>query len=74
MWRLERPNQICNYCKKLGHIKADWCTHKSKNEKAQRVDRKRNRQEEVNNVGSSVEVLTDNPNILFIENTFPSRS
>ena len=39
---------------------------------AQRVDHKGNRQEEVNFVGSSVEVMIDDPNILSIENSVES--
>ena len=68
MWRLERPNQICNYCKKLGHIKADCRDLKAKNGQAQWVDHKGDRLEEVNYIGTSTKVLTDNPNILSIEN------
>ena len=63
-----RENQICNYCKKLGHIKANCRTVKARNEKAQRADHKGGKQEEVNYIDASAEVLTNDPNIVSIEN------
>ena len=48
--------------------KAEWRTLKGKNGKAQRTDQKSGRHEEVNYVGSSIEVLFSDPNILSIEN------
>ena len=65
-------NRICNYYKKPGHIKADCRTLKAINDKTQRAYQKSGRHEEVNYVGSSIEVLTDNPNILSIENSVES--
>ena len=62
-----KDNHTCNYYKKPGHINAEYCALKVKNDKAQRADRKGDQQEEVNFVGSSIEVLIDDPNILFIE-------
>ena len=63
-----RDNQICNYCKKPGHIKADCRALKAKTDKAQRADQKSGRHEEVNYVSSSAEILSSDPNILSIEN------
>ena len=40
--------RICNYCKKLGHIKANCRLLWSKTDKAQRADQRSNRHEEVN--------------------------
>ena len=65
-----RDNRICNYCKKPGHIKADFRALKAKTDKAQRADKKSGRDEEVNYVDSSVEVVSSDPNILSIENPF----
>ena len=62
-----RDNRICNYCKKPGHIKADYRSLKVKIDKALRADQKSNQHEEVNYVGSSAKILTTNPNILSIE-------
>ena len=67
-----RDNRICNYCKKSGHIKADCQVVKEKTDKAQRADQKSSRHEEVNYVGSSVEILMTDPNILFIKNLVES--
>ena len=61
-----RDNQTCNYCKKPRHIKADFHALKEKNDKAQQVDQKSG-QHEVNYICFSTEVLADDPNILFIE-------
>ena len=69
-----RDNQICNYYKKPGHIKADCCALKANNDKAQRVDNKGGRQEEVNYICLSAEVLTENFNILSIENLIESEA
>ena len=67
-WSKFRDNRTCNYCKKLGHIKADFCALKAKNDKTQRADQKSGRHEEVNYFGSSTEVLSSDLNILSIEN------
>ena len=61
-------NRTCIYCKKPWHIKTDYHTLKARNEMAQRADNKGGRQEEVNYVGTSPEVLTGDHNILSIEN------
>ena len=67
--RTSRDNRTCNYCKKPGHIKADCHTLKARNETAQRDDQKGARQEEVNYIVFSAEVLLSDSNILSIENT-----
>ena len=67
-----RDNRICNYCKKLGHIKDDCRALKPKTDKAQRADQKSGRHEEVNYIGSSANILTNDPNILSIENPVES--
>ena len=65
-------NRICNYCKKLGHIKADSRALTTKTDTTQRADQKSSQHEEVNYVGSSAEILTTDPNILSIENPVES--
>ena len=65
-----RDSCICNYCKKPGYIKVDCRALKARNEKAQRVYHKGG-QQEVNYI-SATEVLTENPNILSIENPVKS--
>ena len=52
-------NRICNYCTKPGHIKADCRALKAKTDKAQRMDQKSDRHDEVNYVGSSAEIMTE---------------
>ena len=63
-----RDNRIYNYCKKLGHIKADCRALKAKTDKAQRGDEKNGRHDEVNYVDSSAKIMTTDPNIRSIEN------
>ena len=63
-----RDNRTCNYCKNLGHIKADCRALKAINDITQRADQRSGRHEEVNYVGSSAEILTTDTNILSIEN------
>ena len=43
-------------------------TLKAKNDKAQRADQKSGLHDEINYVGSSVDILTSDPNIVSIEN------
>ena len=61
-------NKTFNYSKKLRHIKADCRAHKSRNEKAQRADQKGGQQEEVNYIGASDKVLTNDP-IYYLQKT-----
>ena len=69
----QQLTQTCNYCMKPGHIKANCHALKARKDKALRANHKGSLQEEINYVGSSAEVLTNDPNILYIENSIESK-
>ena len=63
---------MCNYCKKLGHIKADCQALKVKNKKAQTVVKHSNRSEEVHFLLSTSSIernTTKDTHILTMEST-----
>ena len=66
--------RTCNYYKNPRHIKAECRALKAKNEKAQKTEQMCNQMEEVNfygatsTIGPTAEIISEDPNILVVEN------